>query len=94
MSAQSSAVVFAGSWSDICQHYPNQWVCLLDMHHGPDGAIQSARVIAHDASIANALDQLGTSNPDAAVVHTWGRPLKTPRIEVVDESRDRIRARR
>lgn len=76
----------ATSWADISQRYANEWVCLLDIEHGPDGSIKSARVIAHDGSITKALDQLGSANPDATIVHTWGRPLWTPRTEIVDET--------
>ena len=82
------------AWGEICKRYPNAWVCLLDVDHEPDGSIRAARVICQDRSILQVLDQLGTSNPDATIVHTWGRPLRTPRIEIVDESRVLIRARR
>ena len=81
------------SWAEICARYPNEWVCLVDMLEAA-GSIRFARVIGHDRSIKLALDQIGTSNPDATVVHTWGRPLRTPRIEIVDESRELVRARR
>lgn len=78
------------SWVEICEQHPNEWVCLLDIDHGPDRSIRSARVIGHDPAIAQTLDQIGSSNPDATVVHTWGRPMRTPRIEIVDESRDAV----
>jgi hypothetical protein len=81
------------SWGEICACYPNEWVCLIDIDEIA-GSIRCARVIGHDRSIRLALDQIGTSNPDTTVVHTWGRPLRTPRIEVVDESRDFVRSRR
>lgn len=82
------------SWAKICLLHPNEWVCLLDLDREPDGSFRSGRVIAHDASAARALDQIGTSNPDATLVHTAGRPMQTPRMEIIDESRDLLRSRR
>jgi hypothetical protein len=82
------------SWSEICERYPNQWVCVLDLVRDLDGAIRSARLIAHDRSINRVLDQIGTSYPSSTVVHTWGRPLHLPRIETTNEIRELIRARR
>ncbi|HWO18419.1 MAG TPA: hypothetical protein VNO30_06570 [Kofleriaceae bacterium] len=95
MSAQSLAATSSAlSWAEICQQYPNEWVCLLDIDHELDGSIRSALLISHDRSIVAALDRLGTSKPDTTVVHTWGHPLQTPRIEIVNESRDLVRSRR
>lgn len=82
------------SWGEICEQHPNEWVCLLDIAREPDGSIRSARVVSHDSSIEEALDQLDPPDPDTTVVHTAGRPLWTPRIEIVDESRDLLRSRR
>ena len=82
------------SWLEICEQHPNEWVCLLDIDLGPGGSIHSARVVSHDASIERALDQIDPPNSDTTVVHTAGRPLWTPRTEIVDESRDLVRSRR
>lgn len=76
------------SWAEICEMYPKEWVCLLDIAHELDGSIRSARVVSHDRSIERALDQVDPPDPDTTVVHTSGHPLWTPRIEIVDESRD------
>jgi hypothetical protein len=82
------------SWGEICELHPNEWVCLLDIDCEPNGSIRSARVASHDRSIERALDQIDPPNPDTTVVHTSGRPLWTPCIEIVDESRDDLQARR
>jgi hypothetical protein len=82
------------SWVEICEQHPNEWVCLLDIAREADGSIRSARVVSHDSSIERALDQVDAPDPDTTVVHTAGRPLWTPRIEIVDESRDLLRSRR
>src|SRR5678816_2135521 len=89
VAAKSLMPAEALSWGEICARYPNEWVCVVDIDEIA-GSIRFARVIGHDPSIRLALDQVGTSNPDTAVVHTWGRPLRTPRSEVVDESRDSL----
>jgi hypothetical protein len=75
------------SWVEIRERHHNEWVCLLEIDHKPDGSIRSARVVGHDRSIERALDQIDPPNPDTTVVHTARHPLWTPRIEIVDESR-------
>ena len=87
-------ISIALSWSEICQQYPNQWVCLLDIDSESDGSIRSARVISHDPMIERALDRIEPPDPDMTVVHTAGRPMWTPRIEIVDENRDDVPSRR
>ena len=82
------------SWVAICQWYSNEWVCLRDIEHEVDGAIRSAPLIGHDPSIRQVLAQIGTPHADAALVHTRGRPLRTPAIEMMDEIRDVVRSRR
>lgn len=82
------------SWLEICQWYSNEWVCLLDIEHEADGSIRSARLAGHDPSITQALAQIGTPGTDAVLVHTRGRPLRTPAIEMTDEIRDLVRSRR
>ncbi|HEY5922050.1 MAG TPA: hypothetical protein VIV11_10290 [Kofleriaceae bacterium] len=81
-------------WAEICERCPNEWVCLLDVVTAADGSIRSARVIGHDRSMKQALMQNGAFSPDTVVVHTWGRPLRSPRIEMTDEIRDIVRPRR
>lgn len=82
------------SWAEICNQYPNEWVCLFDISRGIDGAIQSAQVVSHDRSMEHALDQASAVGGDLTVVHTAGHPMWTPWIEVVDENRDPFRISR
>jgi hypothetical protein len=82
------------SWVRICEQHPNEWVCLRDIENEPGGAIRSARVLGHDRSMRQALAQLAPLQPDTLVVHTGGRPLRLPRIEMTDEIRDIVRRRR
>jgi hypothetical protein len=81
-------------WVQICARYPGEWVELLVVDHEPNGSIRSARVLGHDRSMKQLLAQLDMSEPGAVIVHTRGRPLRFPRIEMTDEIRDIIRARR
>ena len=37
---------------------------------------------------------LGTLQPGTIGVHTWARPVRSPRIEMTDEIRDIVRPRR
>ena len=86
--------VVSSSWAQICQQHPNEWVCLLDVENGPRGAILLARVISHDRSMKQALAQIGVTQPGTVVMHTGGRPLRFPRIEMTDEIRDIVRHQR
>src|SRR5262245_58142751 len=90
--APTSAVPL--SWAEICALDPNECVCLLDIDRESDGSIRSARIVSHDPAIERALDRIDPPDPDTTVVHTAGRPLWTPRIEIIDESRDLLRSRR
>jgi len=78
------------SWAKICMLHPNEWVCLLDIAHEPDGSIRSARVVSHDRSIEQALDQIEPPHSDTTVMHTSGHPLWTPRIEIVEDDSDHL----
>jgi hypothetical protein len=81
-------------WAAICDQHPNEWVCLVDVENAPDGSIRSARVIGHDPSMRRVLAEIGAPRPDMLVLHTWGRPLRFPRLEVTDEIRDIVHPRR
>jgi len=87
------ATALAISWAEICMLHPDEWVCLLDIELEPDGSIRSARVVGHDPSAVDALDQIDPPDPDTTLVHTAGRRLHMPRFEMTDEIRDLIRAR-
>ena len=82
------------TWSQICEHHPNVWVCLLDVEKAADGSIDSARVIGDDPSMRQLRAHLGPPQPHTVGVHTSGRPLLSPRIETTDEIRDIVRPRR
>jgi hypothetical protein len=84
------------SWAGICKRHPDKWVCLVEVEHEADGAIQSARVVGYHRSSKDALKQVDSWSVDPAVVcaHTGGRKLRFPRIEMTDEIRDLVRARR
>jgi hypothetical protein len=81
-------------WRLICEHYPDEWVCLVDVEKDPDGSIRFARVIAHARSMRVVLGQLGAPQLHTVVAHTNGRPVQTPRIEMTDELRNIVRPRR
>jgi len=73
------------SWATICERHPNAWVCLHDVETAPDGAIRSARVIGQAPSMRHLLAQVGVPLSETVVVHTAGRPTRTPRIELTDD---------
>jgi hypothetical protein len=82
-------------WAEMCKRHPDEWVCLVEVQHAPNGSIRSARLIGHHRSIKEALKQSSWSaDPLVACAHTGGRKLRFPRIEMTDEIRDIVRPRR
>lgn len=83
-------------WAEICHRHPSEWVCLVEVEHQVDGPIRSARVVGHHQSLRAALQQVDSWSPDRVVAyaHTGGRKVRVPRIEMTDEIRDIVRARR
>jgi hypothetical protein len=83
-------------WVEICDRYPNEWVCLVDVEHQTDGLIRSARVVGHHRSLKAALQQVDSWSPTRVVAyaHTGGYRRRRLRIEMTDEIRDIVRARR
>lgn len=83
------------TWAEICERYPDEWVCLVELESNPDGAdVSSARVVGHSKTQKDALAQC---RPwwrlyPAVGVHLFfiGQmkyPLRTfPRIEMTDAS--------
>lgn len=90
------AITAPSSWAEICDQHPDEWVCLVEVEHQDDGLIRSARVVAHHRSMKEALQQIDSWSPDQLVsyAHTSGRKRRLPRVEVADEIRDLVRARR
>ena len=72
----------AMSWAEICRRYPDEWVCLLDTEDQPHGYVCVARVIAHAASIGQALAKIG-AHPDAIVTHTGAPAEQSSRMEII-----------
>lgn len=81
------------SWDEIGKQHPDEWVCLVDVENGPEGAICSGRVIGHDRSMRQLLAQIDVPQPGSVVVQTSGRALRFPRIEMTDGIRDVVRPR-
>jgi hypothetical protein len=74
--------------------YPDQYVCLVDVENGPDGAIRSRRVVGHDRSMRQLLEQIDVPRPASVLVQTSGRALRFPRVEMTDEIRNIVRPQR
>ena len=80
------------SWTTLCQQYPDEWVCLIDVEDTADGTLHAARLLAHARSIEHLLEQIDLPQPGTVVVHTWGRWLTFPRLEMTDEIRDLLQS--
>lgn len=81
-------------WADICAQHPDEWVCLFDVEQAADGAICSARLVAHDRSMSELLANLDGARAGGVIVNTSGRRLGPPRIEMTDEIREIVHPRR
>lgn len=89
------------TWAEICERYPDQWVCLVEMDRiHPNGfAFRSARIIGHGASAGEAFDQARPWRPRyESIGHYFTGKIKPPcppmRIVMTDEIRDLLRNRR
>jgi hypothetical protein len=66
------------TWLEICEHYPDQWVCLVDIAH-IEHEISRARVVGHHHTIKEALRQVDPhAAADVLCSHTNNRGLRTP----------------
>lgn len=82
------------SWTEIRHEYPELWVCIVDVERESSGALRAGRVVAHDPSLMRLLDRVEGRFPDGGLIHTSGRPLRRPRLQMTDEIRDLIRHHR
>jgi acetolactate synthase regulatory subunit len=80
----------------ICERHPNEWVALADVELGSAGEITAGQLVAHDRSMKQLMKQLDASSDcvEVTCVHTAGRSLHRPRVEITDEIRDLLRYRR
>lgn len=96
--AEAVAPMVASSpgWAEICHRHPDEWVCLVEIEYQTDGQIRSATVVGHHRSLRSAMQQVESwsSHRVVAYAHTGGRKPRFPRIEMTDEIRDIVRARR
>lgn len=85
--------------AEICERYPNEWVCLVEVEHETDGMIKSAQVVGHGATPTKALEQVNVweTYPMIAAFFT-GKTTRRfphfPRIVMTDEIRELLRNRR
>jgi hypothetical protein len=85
--------------AEICDRYPDAWVCLIDIEHEPDGTIHAARVVAHGQTSRRALEQVDVWDTypmiGAFFTGTSKPPLpRFPRVEITNEIRELVRPRR
>lgn len=92
--AERIAITRGAPWADICAQHADEWVCLEDVEYAADDSIRAARVIAHDRSMNDLLARLDDVQAGGVIVSTGGRRLRPPRIEITDEIRDIVHARR
>jgi hypothetical protein len=90
------------TWAQICERYPDQWVCVVEIQRASPGAfeIQSARVIGHGRSRREPLEQAEAWEATYSMIgHYYTGKLRAPvprfpRIVMTDEIRELIRNRR
>jgi hypothetical protein len=87
------------SWAEICDRYPDQRVCLVEMDriHPHDFAFRTARVVGHGNTPREALDQARRwRDRYDQIGHYFTGSIKPPcphfpRIVMTDEIRELVR---
>lgn len=93
------------TWAEICEAYPDQWVCLVEIDHiHPRGFdFRTARVVGHGKTRREPLEQAAAFEVTYDVMYdvighyfTGRIALRAPRPTLVldDETRDAFRYRR
>jgi hypothetical protein len=90
------------TWAEICERYPDEWVCLVDIDLGDPGAFdpRTARVVSHSKTKREALDQASRWWAHYKMIgsyytgHLIVRPFVRPTIILDDETRDAFRHQR
>jgi hypothetical protein len=85
--------------AEICERYPDEWVCLVEVEHETTGMIRSARVVGHGRTPTRSLEQVNIweTHPMIASFFTGKTqpPFpRFPRIVMNDEIRELLRNRR
>lgn len=88
------------TWTEICNRYPDEWVCLVEIEHETPGgmAIKSACVVGHGKTRKEPFDQACFWWSRYKVIgHYYTgriavRPLR-PQVILDDETRDLFRYR-
>jgi hypothetical protein len=96
--AAQRSLASALTWSEICELYPNQHVCLIDVVKSEPQALEliTARVVGHGRSLRVALEEARRKGVYDIVLRFTGttRVPTRPRLVLDDETRDAIRYRR
>ncbi|HEX7843740.1 MAG TPA: hypothetical protein VF469_39975 [Kofleriaceae bacterium] len=90
------------TWAEICERYPDEWVCLVEIEHEPPPgiAIRSARIAGHGKTRKQSLERVDVLWETYPVFgHFFTGRIKPPfpcfpRIVMTDEIRELVRIRR
>jgi hypothetical protein len=85
--------------AEICERYPNEWVCLVEVEHETNGMIRSAQVVGHGATQTKSLEQINVWETHPMIASFFTGETKPPfprfpRIVMTDEIRELLRNRR
>jgi hypothetical protein len=85
--------------AEICERYPNKWVCLVEVEHETNGMIRSAHVVGHGATPTKSLEQVNVWETHPMIASFFTGEIKPPfprfpRIVMTDEIRELLRNRR
>jgi hypothetical protein len=70
------------TWSELCQHYTNEWVCLVDVEHAADGSVERGRLVGHFASAAEALRQVDSWHAGYVVAYASRRARRARMLRI------------
>jgi hypothetical protein len=85
--------------AEICEQYPDEWVCLVEVEHETNGMIRSARVVGHGTTPTRSLDHVAVWETHPMVASFFTGETKPafprfPRIVMTDVIRELLRDRR
>jgi hypothetical protein len=87
------------SWAEICEQYPDEWVCLVEIDYIRPGSFEfrMARIVSHGKSRREAFDYARPWHAQYKLIGHYftgrvaAQPLLRPALVLDDETRDAFR---
>jgi hypothetical protein len=70
------------SWREICARYSNEWVCLVDVEHEPEGGVRCGRLVGHFESAAEALRHVDSWHAGYVIAYASRRARRARTVRI------------